>query len=481
MVARSCGGGEVPVDAVAAVGEGVEGGEGEGVGVGGGGEGVGAGGGGGKDFVGGLGVGGEGGILRGSVATAAAALDLAEVGGEDERALHEGAAAGVVGEWLEAQGAGEGDGEGVGCPVAFEFEVSAGRGKVGEGLAVEGDGVIAGGPRRAAEVEGEFARGVGFDGEGGGLFFGEIGLHGEVGGEEFGAGVGGGEEVDVEVGGGVVVKAFAVQGVVFESGAAAAGHAQESLVFVGDAGAHGDHVTELAVVEADGGEDVVEEGAFVERGELLIGVECEEEACEFEHVVDVAGFGGAEVSGAVVGAVDFIGELVGGVEVFIVAVAAGGEGVVVDDGVPEEFSGVTVGRVAGVDVADEFAEELGDLGVAVLTAEDVVLSGEWIDDGLVAEFLGEGEPAFIAGVGVEVGEGFVDAAEFAGEHLLELVLGEWGEEGVCPGGEFGGDVEGLGVAGAAVGVAEAREEFVLDVPGRPHAVEIEGGGADVAC
>ena len=139
-------------------------------------------------------------------------------------------------------------------------------------------------------------------------------------------------------------------------------------------------------------------------------------------------------------------EFVGGAEVFVVAVAAGGEGVVIDDRIPEEAGGVAVGLGAGVDVASEVAEELGDLGVAVETAEDRPApraSGSmtaWCSN--LAESLSQ---ALVAGVGVEVGEDFVHAAELS----TRAFAGTAGRQKFCghrlstPGGKLDFDARAL--------------------------------------
>jgi len=49
-----------------------------------------------------------------------------------------------------------------------------------------------------------------------------------------------------------------------------------------------------------------------------------------------------------------------------------------------------------------------------------------------------------------------------------------------PGGEFQGNIERRAVAGLPVGVAQTREQFVLHIPRRPHAVKIEAAGVDGA-
>src|ERR1700753_3832518 len=95
------------------------------------------------------------------------------------------------------------------------------------------------------------------------------------------------------------------------------------------------------------------------------------------------------------------------------------------------------------------------------------------------ELVGELEPAGIIGVDVEIGEAFVHAAELGGEHLLNLIVVEGGEDFFDPGGELDFDVEGGAVSSEAVGVAQSGEELVFDIPGGPEAVEVEAAGANL--
>src|ERR1700748_2509627 len=96
------------------------------------------------------------------------------------------------------------------------------------------------------------------------------------------------------------------------------------------------------------------------------------------------------------------------------------------------------------------------------------------------ELVGELEPAGIVGIGVEIGEDFVHATELGGEHALDLLVVEIGEDVLGPSGELDFDVERGAVAGELVGVAQSGEELVLDVPWRPEAVEVEVAGVGFA-
>src|SRR5262245_64764311 len=95
------------------------------------------------------------------------------------------------------------------------------------------------------------------------------------------------------------------------------------------------HVTSPPVLRVHRSQYVVEERALVELGVFDVGLKREELPRHFDHVVDVAGFGGAPVNP--------VAQYIGRAEVFVLAVAAGGEAVMIDDRIPEE-----TGRGAGI-------------------------------------------------------------------------------------------------------------------------------------
>src|SRR4029453_414843 len=93
-----------------------------------------------------------------------------------------------------------------------------------------------------------------------------------------------------------VIKPVAVQRVAFHARTHAAGEALEHpLIFVLDATSDGNHVTGSSDNRIDGGQDVVVESALVELGVFDVGLKREEAARHLDHVVDVAGLGGAPV------------------------------------------------------------------------------------------------------------------------------------------------------------------------------------------
>ena len=157
---------------------------------------------------------------------------------------------------------------------------------------------------------------------------------------------------------------------------------------------------------------MVEQGPLVEFGVVGVGQQGEQPASQFEHVVDVARFGRAAVHAVV--------QPVGLAEVLVLAVAAGGEAVMVYDPVPEEAGRQDVARVARVGKAVGGPDELGHLRVAVLAGQDVLVAPQRPDDRAMFETVGEVQPAPVVRVGVQVGQHFVHAAELGIEHLLDL-------------------------------------------------------------
>ena len=105
---------------------------------------------------------------------------------------------------------------------------------------------------------------------------------------------------------------------------------------------------------------------------------------------------------------------------------------------------------------------------------------ERLDEGAMLELVREVEPALVTRVGEEVDHDLVHAAELGVHHVLELGVGESGKDSLGPGREGDLHLQRGFVAGEAIGVAEAAEGLVEGVPRRPLAVQVEGGGADLA-
>src|SRR5882724_10065517 len=104
---------------------------------------------------------------------------------------------------------------------------------------------------------------------------------------------------------------------------------------------------------------MIEKSAFVKVGIFNIRAKSKELASHLEHVIDVAGFGGA--------AVDAIAEFVRFAEIFVFAVAAGGVGMMLNYAIPEKARGETVSSITGVNETSKRAHDFGDLRVSVET------------------------------------------------------------------------------------------------------------------
>ena len=178
---------------------------------------------------------------------------------------------------------------------------------------------------------------------------------------------------------------------------------------------------------------------------------------------------------------EFFPELGGREKMLVVAVATVGEGAAADDAFHERVDAVLGGGFAGELILAGEADEFGHLGVAVFTVEFVAALFQRTEDRVVVEDGSrEGEVARVAGVGGEVGEDLVEAAELGFEDFLGLGVAEFFVDAGEVVGEAAFDLEGLAVAGDAVGVAQAGEDLVQGVVGDPLVVEGKSGGFDLA-
>ena len=156
---------------------------------------------------------------------------------------------------------------------------------------------------------------------------------------------------------------------------------------------------------------MIEQRALVELGVLDVGLQREQLPRHLEHVVDVAGFGGA--------AVGHVGQLVRLAEVLVLAVAAGGEGVVVDDAIPEERRGASVVRGRRHRHSARRADQLRHLRVAVQAVERVFAALSGSRTALCSNLYERFEPALVAGVGIKIGHHLVHAAELGARASAE--------------------------------------------------------------
>ena len=151
-----------------------------------------------------------------------------------------------------------------------------------------------------------------------------------------------------------------------------------------------------------------------------------------------------------------------------------------NDALPEEGGGGLVRRVARQFVAAREADQFRNLRVGVQAGEPVLLARQRVEHGPVMEAPREPQVLFVPGARVQLREGFVHAAVLAGEHPLELLVGQVADRLVSPLGELDGDREGLLVRRVMMGVEQAGEDFVERVPRHPAAVQVEALRADVA-
>ncbi len=154
-------------------------------------------------------------------------------------------------------------------------------------------------------------------------------------------------------------------------------------------------------------------------------------------------------------------EFFGGKEMFDIAVAAGGEGAIVNDGFPEEFGGGEIFGQAGDSVEAIEADELGNLRVGMQAVESVFLLGERIENGVVAELFGELEIFRITGDDVDIGQHFVHAAVLDVEHVLELLIRHVFGDGMSPVAKFDEDFQCGEVVTAKVCIACRPAERIL--------------------
>ncbi len=159
---------------------------------------------------------------------------------------------------------------------------------------------------------------------------------------------------------------------------------------------------------------------------------------------------------------------------------AGGEAVVLNDRVPEKAGGDDVTRFARISIAVHRADELGHLRVGVLACEDILVTFERLDEGAMFEAVGKVKPAFVACVGIKIGQHFIHAAELGVQHLLILGFGKPGKNPLGPFGELYLDFESGTVARMAICVAQTGKRFMQDIPRCPKPVEVEAARADVS-
>src|SRR4030042_583188 len=96
------------------------------------------------------------------------------------------------------------------------------------------------------------------------------------------------------------------------------------------------------------------------------------------------------------------------------------------------------------------------------------------------ETIGKVQPAFIARIGVEIGQHFVHAAELGVKHSLILGFGKPGKNPLCPFGDLYLDFESRLVTGIAISIPQTRERLVQDIPRHPTPVEVEAARTNIS-
>src|ERR1700742_4463938 len=98
---------------------------------------------------------------------------------------------------------------------------------------------------------------------------------------------------------------------------------------------------------------------------------------------------------------------------------------------------------------------------------------------MMLELVRKLEPARIVSVSVKVCKHFIHAAELSRQHLLNLIVVKIGQNALCPCGELDFDFKSCLVSSEVVRIAQPGKKLVLDIPGRPKAVQVEASGADL--
>src|ERR1044072_5256301 len=108
----------------------------------------------------------------------------------------------------------------------------------------------------------------------------------------------------------------------------------------------------------------------------------------------------------------------------MIAVAADRIGVVVDNGVTEEFGSGLVLTLPRQFVEPSQTDQLRDLRIGVSPRQGVFSLRKRIEDAMVVELAREIEILLLLGSRVKLGKGVVHPAVFAGKHLLPKLGGE---------------------------------------------------------
>ena len=238
-------------------------------------------------------------------------------------------------------------------------------------------------------------------------------------------------------------------------------------------GPHRREVDQAAGARVLRGQDVVVQRALVVVDVLQLRPVGVEQPGQLQHVVGVAGLRALHFG-------DHRSEVVGRVEMLAHAVAAGRDGAVLNDCLPEEFGRGAPLRVV-IDLRDPFVpDDLRDLRVGVQAGQVVLALQQRIQDQPVGKAPCQLQIALVAGDGGDVGEHFVHAAVLGDQHLLDLRVAQVRHETSGPVRPGDQHVARLLAAGVEPGIAQAGENLVQVVPGHPGAVQAEQLGLDLS-
>ena len=150
---------------------------------------------------------------------------------------------------------------------------------------------------------------------------------------------------------------------------------------------------------------------------------------EPEHIVGVAGL-------RTLLACKHGAEVVGRMEVLRDAVAAYADAAVIYHRLPEEGGGIAPLPIA-FDVSYAFvAYNLGYLGVGVHSGKTVLRLEQRLEQGLLAEPVGQFQVSRVTGNGCSIGENLVQSSLLAAQHFLDLGIAQTLDGFIHPVGEF---------------------------------------------
>jgi hypothetical protein len=139
------------------------------------------------------------------------------------------------------------------------------------------------------------------------------------------------------------------------------------------------------------------------------------------------------------------------------------------DSLPETFSEGAVVRLAQYLVTASRTGDLRYLGIGMLAWKFVPPGAQRLEHRMMMEAVGRIAATLVAGARVQIDQHLAHAAVLDLQHGLHLLLAQSGGNFVRPVGQLQCNLFGLSIAAEHPGVAQARENLVLRVPGDPRA------------